>query len=213
MGSIWMYENKEYIPVDEQHPKNAVQTYGKQKGLIEDFLLDKVKNGELRATVIHPGHVSAKEWQPINPQGNLDFSVFESIKRGEPVALPYDGLSTLQHIHSADLAKIITACINKQEISNGEAFIAVAQKAMTLRAITESIYEYFGNEPRIEYLEWKAFEDRVGKETAAVTLDHISHSPCCTPEKAQSLLGVELKYSITDIFREYLDEQKRLNKI
>ena len=49
IGTIWMYENKEYVPVDELHPKNAVQNYGKQKGLIEEYLFEKVKSGELRA--------------------------------------------------------------------------------------------------------------------------------------------------------------------
>ena len=202
-----MYENKEYVPVDEKHPKNAVQNYGKQKGLIEEFLLDKVKSGSLRATVIHPGHVSGKEWQPINPQGNLDFSIFEKIKKGEKIVLPYDGLSMLQHIHSFDLANIITACINKQEISNGQAFIAVTEKAMTLRAITEKMFEYFGKIPNIEYLAWEDFKNSVGEQNALVTLDHISHSPCCTPMKAINLLGVEIKYSIMDIFYEYVDEQ------
>ena len=213
IGSIWMYENKEYVPVDENHPKNAEQEYGKQKGLIENYLFEKVDKGELRATVIHPGHVSGKEWQPINPQGNLDFSVFEKLRDGKEIALPYDGLGMIQHIHSADLANIILACMEKQEIANGQAFIAVAEKAMTLRAITENLFRYFGHTPNIKYLEWKAFEEAVGEQNAAVTLDHISHSPCCTPRKAQTLLGVEIKHSIMDIFCEYITEQKAKNNL
>ena len=213
IGTIWTYENKEYLPVDELHPKNAVQNYGKQKGLIEEYLLSKVKSGELRATVVHPGHISGKEWQPINPQGNLDFSVFEKIKKGEKIVLPYNGLSTIQHIHSYDLARIIIATINKQEVSNGQAFIAVAEKAMTLRAITEKTFEYFNQTPNIEYLEWEDFKKAVGDQNALVTLDHVSHSPCCTVEKAKRLLGVEIKYSIMDIFYEYLDEQRKLKNI
>lgn len=204
IGSIWMYENKEYLPVDENHPKNAQQEYGKQKGLIENYLFEKVARGELRTTVVHPGHVSGKEWQPINPQGNLDFSIFEKIRDGKEIVLPYDGLGTLQHIHSADLANIILACMEKQEISNGQAFIAVAEKAMTLRAITENLFRYFGHTPNIRYLEWKAFAEAVGEQNAMVTWDHISHSPCCTPLKAQTLLGVEIKYSILEIFYEYI---------
>ena len=213
IGSIWMYENKEYIPVDELHPKNAEQTYGKQKGLIEDYLLAKVKNGELNATVIHPGHVSGKEWQPINPQGNLDFNVFEKIKNGEKIVLLYDGLSTVQHIHSYDLARIIISAINKKDISNGQAFIAVAEKAMTLRAITEKVFEYFNQKPNIEYLSWEDFKKEVGDDNALVTLDHTSHSPCCSVDKAKKLLGVDIKYSIMDIFYEYLNEQKKLKNI
>ena len=213
IGSIWMYENKEYLPVDELHPKNAVQNYGKQKGLIEEFLLNKVKSGELRATVVHPGHVSGKEWQPINPQGNLDFKVFEKLRDGEKIVLPYDGLSTIQHIHSFDLAKIIIACINNQEVANGQAFIAVARKAMTLKAICEKLFNYFNKEVNIEYLEWEEFKKVVGEENAFVTLDHVSHSPCCTPDKAEKMLGVNIKYSIMDIYYEYIEEQKKLKNL
>ena len=208
IGSIWMYENKEYLPVDENHPKNALQEYGKQKGLIENFLFEQVARGTLRATVIHPGHVSGKEWQPINPQGNLDFSVFEKIRDGKEIFLPYDGLGTLQHIHAEDLAKLILATMEKQEIANGQAFISVAEKAMTLRAITENLYRYFGHEPKITYLEWKAFEEAVGAQNALATWDHISHSPCCTPQKAKQLLGVKSQYSIMDIFYAYIAQQQ-----
>ncbi|MBQ9355468.1 MAG: NAD-dependent epimerase/dehydratase family protein [Clostridia bacterium] len=213
IGSIWVYENKEYLPVDENHPKNAIQNYGRQKGLIEKFLLSKVNKGELKATVIHPGHVSGKEWQPVNPQGNLDFDVFKKIKNGEKIFLPYNGLSTIQHVHSYDLARIIIACINKQEISNGQVFIAVARKAMTLRAITEKMFDYFDKKSNIEYLEWQDFKRVVGDENAAVTLDHISHSPCCTPNKVEKLLGVSMKYSIMDIYYEYIEEQIKLKKL
>ena len=33
---------------------------------------------------------------------------------------------------------------------------------------------------------------------------HIAHSPCCTVEKAKTLFGVEIKYSIMDIYVEYM---------
>ena len=207
IGSIWTYENKIYLPVDEDHPKNSKGNYGKQKGLIEDYLLAEAKAGRLRACVVHPGHISGKEWQPINPQGNVDISVFEKIKNGEELVLPYLGLNTLHHIHSYDLANIIAACIEKQEISNGEAFIAVAERAMTLRAICENLYGYYGRKPNLRYVEWQEFLKTVGDEAAADTYDHIYHSPCCTVEKAKRLLGVDIKYSIMDIFFEYIEYQ------
>ncbi len=208
MGSIWTYENKVYLPVDELHPKNSTQEYGKQKGLIEDYLLDLSKKGKLRTTVIHAGHVSAKEWQPINPQGNLDITVFKKIKNGEQIVLPYLGLNTLQHIHAEDLAKTVVACIDNQDKANGEAFICTAEKAMTLRAICEDLYAYFGKTPNINYVSWEEFEKIVGKENALDTLDHISHSPCCTIEKLKKVLGVKIKYDIPMIYREFIQFNK-----
>ena len=207
IGSIWTYENKLYIPVDEKHPKNSKGGYGKRKGIIEDYLLAESKAGRLRASVVHPGHISGKEWQPINPQGNCDITVFEKLKGGEEIVLPYLGLNTLHHIHSYDLAKIILACIEKQDIANGEAFIAVAEQAMTLKAICENLYEYYGKEPNLRFVEWAEFEEIVGEENAADTYDHVFHSPVCTVQKAKDLLGVDIKYSIMDIFLEYIEFQ------
>lgn len=205
VGSIWTYENKVYLPVDELHPKNSIQEYGKQKGLIEDYLLDLANKGKLRTCVVHPGHVSGKEWQPINPQGNVDISVFKKIKNGEEIVLPFLGLTTLQHIHAEDLAKSIIACITQQEKSNGQAFICVAEKAMTLRAICEDIFTYYGKKPNIRYVEFEEFEKIVGKDNALDTLDHVSHSPCCSVEKLKKLLGVKIKYDIPSIYREYIE--------
>ena len=207
IGSIWMYGNKMYLPVDENHPKNGMEEYGVQKGLVEDYLFELVRKRKLRATVIHPGHVSGKEWDPINPQGNKDENVYLKIKSGEEIVLPFLGLATLQHVHSYDLAQIIMACIKQQDVANGEAFNAVAEKAMTMRGICENLYAYYRQKENIKCLEWSDFEQTVGKKNAMVTLDHAAHSPCCSVEKAKKLLGVDIKYSIMDIFYEYLNFQ------
>jgi len=144
--------------------KNSVKNYGKQKGLIEDYLLNECRQGRIRATVLHLGHVSAKYWQPINPQGNLDITVFDKLKNGEEVVLPYLGLNTLQHIHSSDIAKAILACLKNQEKACGEAFIVTAEKAMTLRALCQGVAAYYGKEANIRYVDWEEFKKIVLEE-------------------------------------------------
>jgi nucleoside-diphosphate-sugar epimerase len=37
--------------------------------------------------------------------------------------------------------------------------------------------------------------------------------PCCSVEKAKQLLGVEIKYSIMDIFYDYIAWQKQLRNL
>jgi hypothetical protein len=138
---------------------------------------------------------------------NCDSKEIVIDRKGEEIVLPFLGLNTVQHIHAYDLAQIIYACIQKQDVSNGEAFIAVAERAMTLRAICEELYAHYGQKPNLRFVEWAEFEKIVGKENADVTLDHATHSPCCSVEKAKQLLGVEIKYSIMDIFKEYLQYQ------
>lgn len=203
LGSIWTYENKQYLPVDENHSKNSAESYGRDKGMVEDMVLSLCGGGNLRGAVVHPGHISAGEWMPINPQGNLDKGVFDKIRRGEKILLPFLGLATLQHVHAQDLAEVIAACIEQPEKANGQAFISVAENAMTMRAIAENLYTYFGHEPNIEYVSWEKLEREIGKENAAVSLDHVSHSPCATPAKAQRVLGVKHRYGILDIYKQY----------
>lgn len=203
LGSIWTYENKQYLPVDEMHPKNSLESYGRDKGLVEDMVLSLCNGGKIRGAVVHPGHISAGEWMPINPQGNLDKGVYDKIKRGEKVVLPFLGLPTLQHVHAEDLAEVIAACIEQPEKANGQAFISAAESAMTMRAIAENLFTYFGHEPNIDYVSWEGFEKAIGKENAAVSLDHVSHSPCATPAKALRVLGVKHKHGILDIYKEY----------
>lgn len=208
IGSIWTYFDKKYVPVDENHPKNALTTYGIEKGKIEDYLVEQSRQKKVRATVLHVGHVSGKEWQPINPQANLDITVFEKLKNGEELPLPFWGLPTLAHVHSSDIARSILACMYQQDKANGEAFIVTAEKAMTLRALCEGVAAYYGKEPNLKYVEWAEFEKAIGADNARISEEHITRSPCCTVEKIRRVLGVEMKYTIMDIFKEYLDYQK-----
>ena len=204
VGSIWTYENKIYLPVDENHPHNATSAYGKGKGEIEEYLIALSKAGKLRCSIVHPGHISAKEWRPVNPQGNLDESVYEKIYKGEEIILPFYGLPTFQHVHAADLSAIITACLTQSDKANGEAFIAVARTCMTMRSMSEELYTRFGHEPNIRYVSEKEFRETVGEENYEISMDHILHSPCCSVEKSVNLLGVAPKYTIADILEEYM---------
>lgn len=207
VGSIWAYQEKLYVPVDEKHPKNATGNYGKQKGLMEDYLLRLCKSEGLKGCVVHPGHISGKEWTPINPQGNVNREIYEKIARGEEILLPNDGLATLQHIHSFDLANILIACLEKQDVSRGQAFIAVAERAESLKEMSENLFRRYGYEPKIAYVSWAEFENSVSKDDFEATFEHASYSPNCSVEKAKKLLGVRLQYTIDDILNEYMDYQ------
>ena len=206
IGSIWMYGDKKYLPVDEKHPHNSPEgSYGGRKGLAEDYLLSKAKKGELRCAVVHPGHISGKEWLPLNPMGNFNVEVYDKIRRGEEIILPFYGLATLHHIHSYDLTRVIIACLTKQDVSNGQAFISVAPNAMTMKAIAEALYLHCGHEPNIRYVSEEEFKASLSEKDYLASLDHISHSPVCSCQKSIELLGVEPKYSILDILKEYMD--------
>lgn len=204
IGSIWTYGNRIYSPIDENHPKNSFTFYGINKGKMEEYILRECKAKNMRGCIVHPGHISGKEWSPVNPQGNEDDSVFTKLIKGEEISLPFLGSTYLQHIHSKDLATIILACLEKQDVANGEAFIAGVEKPMCLRDICNEMYRHYGNQPKLKFPSWSDYVKEVGEENALVTLDHAIHSPYCSMDKVKKLLNVKLEYSILDILYEYV---------
>jgi nucleoside-diphosphate-sugar epimerase len=195
IGSIWAYGYAVSQPTRESDKKNPLDDYGRNKGLIEDYLCGLTKLNKLTATVIHPGHISGRGWAPINPQGNTDMEVFRKIKRGEEIILPDNGLWTLHHVHAEDIAALTLACIDNYSDSAGEAFNSVCETNLTLRGYTESVYRFFGQSPAIRYESWQTLKPKLDNNQAAITQDHMDKSPCCSMEKARRTLGFVPRYS------------------
>ncbi|MDO8501344.1 MAG: NAD-dependent epimerase/dehydratase family protein [Gemmatimonadaceae bacterium] len=103
-GTLWVHGVPQSRPYDETAPRKPFGEYGIRKAQIERFLLDEARAG-FPASVLHPGHITGRGWPPINPAGNLDVTVFERLARGDKVALPEDGMATLQHVHADDVAQ------------------------------------------------------------------------------------------------------------
>lgn len=207
IGTIWIYGDKYLVPVTEDHERNAYYPYGIKKAQIENYLFKNTRQGKLKATVIHPGHICGKGWVPINPQGNFNPQVFEDIIRGNEIILPNDGKNTLHHVHSHDLASLIVACIANPEKSVGEAFHSVAKQAITMQGYAELLYAAFGKEAKIKYLPFDEFRLKVKEEDAQVSLEHIKHSPVCSMEKAEKMLGFFPQYSIIETVLDALDRK------
>lgn len=205
IGSIWIYAYKLFSPVTEDHVHNAVCPYGIGKTEIEEYLHNLSAEGKINTTVLHPGHISGKEWYPVNPQGNADPKVYANIVSGREIILPDNGSHTLHHVHSADIAGLTMACINNMDASCGQAFHAVSKQAITLRGFAELLYKYYGNEPNISYLPYNEFIASLDEKYVNDSMDHLGRSPACSMEKAEKLLGFVPKYSAVDIAIESID--------
>ena len=193
IGTIWVYEYKITVPVTEEHPRTERRpnSYGHNKTLIENYLLGLTRENKLAATVINPGHISAREWLPINPQGNLDIKVWTKLLSGQKLLLPNDGQATLHHVHSDDLARLILCCLEQPENSVGETFNAVCSEAITLRGYAEGVAAHFGQKAVLEFAAWPEFEKQLHTDDANASYDHVRRSPCCSMEKARRKLGFE----------------------
>ena len=197
-GSIWVHGPSSAVPTREDSPRRPLGEYGVAKAAIELYLLSQARSGGVPATVIHPGHITGPGWIPINPAGNLDLGVFQDLADGNKVTLPNLGMETLQHVHAADVAGVFVEAIAHRSVSVGESFHAVASGAMTLRGYAEAVAGWFGRDADLAFLPWERWSQTIPGDHAAVTWDHLTHSPHCSMDKATRLLGFRPKYSALD---------------
>jgi len=193
-GTIWVHGPSAVVPTREDAPRKPFGEYGIQKAAIEAYLLGKARRDALPVTVIHPGHICGPGWTPVNPAGNFDLTVYEKLAHGQEVVLPNLGLETLNPVHAEDVADLFLAAIASRSTAVGESCHAVASDAVTLRGYAYAVADRFGQEANLTYKplgEWD-------RNDAAATWDHVMHSPNCSMEKADRLLGYRPRYSAVE---------------
>jgi nucleoside-diphosphate-sugar epimerase len=204
-GTIWAYGPPSRVPYRESDPRRPIDDYGRNKAAIEADLIDRYRTTGFPATIIHPGHISGRKWLPIDPQGTRDgVGIYEKLARGETVHLPRFGRETIHHVHGDDLGQLFESAMINRQAALGEAFSGVAAYAMSLVGCCEFVAHLFGREPNLEFA---AHEDmaRIMGDAWAVTKDHIDHSPCCSIEKGQRLLGYSPRFTTEEIYVESIE--------
>jgi nucleoside-diphosphate-sugar epimerase len=204
-GTVWVHGPSVEVPTTEDRKRDPFGEYGIKKERIERYLLDEARRNGFPATVIHPGHIVGPGWEPLNPAGHFDPTVFERLARGEPLALPNRGLETVHHVHADDVAQAFQRATESWSAAVGESFHAVSPAALTLRGYARKTAAYFGREADLEFLPWEEFRETVTDEQAEATYDHIEHSPNCSIEKARERLDYEPRYTSMQAVRESVD--------
>jgi nucleoside-diphosphate-sugar epimerase len=194
-GTIWVHGPSVEVPTTEEAPRAPFGEYGVRKAAMEAALLDFARRRGFPATVLHPGHIVGRGWVPLNPAGNFNPEVFAAIARGQTLTLPNLGLETVHHVHADDVAQGFVRALGARQASAGESFHIVSPAALTLRGFAERMFAWFGRRPALAYLPWEEWRKTVSEEDAKETLEHISHSPCCSIRKAQRVLGYQPRYS------------------
>ena len=194
-GTIWVHGHSVVVPTKEDAPRRPFGDYGCRKGAIEEYLLEDAWDRGFPVTVLHPGHLVGPGWFPINPAGNLNPEVFERLAAEDEVTLPNLGMETVHHVHCDDVAQAFEKALAVRERAIGENFHVVSAAAMTLRGYAESMAEWFGRPARLKFLPWDEWRAGSSEKDAAITWDHIAHSPNCSIEKARTMLGYEPRYS------------------
>ncbi len=201
-GTIWVHGPSVEVPTTEDAPRRPFGEYGVAKAAIERLLLDEARRHGFPVTILHPGHITGPGWAPINPAGHLDLSVWHTLASGGQLALPNLGLETVHHVHADDVAQSFTAAMASRATALGESFHVVSPAALTLRGYAEAVAGWYGREPNLTFLPWPDWKSTVDEKWAALTWDHIAHSPNSSIAKAQRLLDFRPRYSSLEAIRE-----------
>jgi nucleoside-diphosphate-sugar epimerase len=193
-GTIWVHGPSVSVPTTEEEPRRPFGDYGCRKAQIERFLLTEARLRHFPATVLHPGHIVGPGWPPINPAGHFNPQVFSDLAAGREVLLPNLGMETLHHVHADDVAQSFERAIARRSAAIGESFHVVSPAALTLRGYAERMAQWFGQKARLRFLPFEEWSRTVSEREAAITRDHIAHSPNCSIEKARHLIRYEPRY-------------------
>ncbi|MBO0707351.1 MAG: NAD-dependent epimerase/dehydratase family protein [Candidatus Dormibacteraeota bacterium] len=201
-GTIWVHGPGVEVPTTEEEPRRPFDDYGREKAAIEAHLLGEARRDGFPATVLHPGHIVGPGWPIVNPQGNFNPEVFETLARGGTLTLPNLGLETVHHVHADDVAQAFMRAMARRSVAVGEAFHVVSPAALTLRGYAQTVYRWFGRQPAIEFLPWEEWKGTVSEADASATWSHIAHSPNCSIAKARDLLGYQPRFSSLEAVHE-----------
>ncbi len=199
-SSIWADGRTEVNPVTEDHPRRALDQYGRDKTAIEEFLRRAWQRDAFPATVVMPGQISGPGWDIISPLGNTDHRVFQTIAESGEVVLPNFGQEILHHVHGYDVAQVFRDAVVHREAALGECFHAVADEGLTTYGCALAVARVLGAEPRISFLGWERWVEECGLSEDAVksTYLHLARSGHFSNEKARRLLGYRPRYTTTE---------------
>jgi nucleoside-diphosphate-sugar epimerase len=204
-GTVWVHGPSVIVPTTEEQPRRPFGEYGLQKAAIEQYLLGEARQFGFPATILHPGHIVGPGWNPLNPAGHFDPTVFDRLAKGEELALPNLGLETVHHVHADDVAQSFYQALINRSTAIGESFHVVSPAALTLRGYAEEVAAWFGRKAALRFLPWEEWKQTVTNEDAAATWDHIAHSPNCSINKARRLIEYHPRYSSLEAVKESVD--------
>lgn len=212
-GTIWVHGHGSEVPTTEAAARRPFGKYGINKAAIEADLLREARQHSFPATVLHPGHIIGPGWVPLNPAGNFNTGVFETLKRGGELALPNFGLETVHHVHADDVAQGFERAITHWGSAVGESFHLVSPAALTLRGYAEAVAGWFGQEANLTFQSFESWRETVAEEDAQATWEHIARSPSCSIDKARRRLEYTPRYSSLEGVREAVAALEEVGKL
>ncbi|MFV0399794.1 MAG: NAD-dependent epimerase/dehydratase family protein [Oscillospiraceae bacterium] len=204
-GSAWMHGPSGAVPVREEECRSPLDEYGRQKDAMDREIQRLWAEDGFPGTMVHPGHIVCAGDVPVGPQGFKSLGSFEALRDGKELWLPNFGMETLHHVHAEDVAGVFIAAIRAGKPAFGQGFHAVSPRAVTMRGYAEEAASWFGREAKLQFEPFEQWGKRFTPQEVAMASDHMLHSPSCSMEKAEKVLGFTPAHSSYSAIRECLE--------
>lgn len=152
ISTDFVYGRERELPMDEQTPREALNTYGRKKVLCEDAFFAACRERQLATTILRPPHI-------MGPGGQLgsgslqgrDPMLLDRLRRGVPVVLLEGGTLLLQPVLNDDIARACVAVLDRPE-TFGQAYNCAGPEVVTTRRYYELIAQALGVELAVRSL-------------------------------------------------------------
>jgi nucleoside-diphosphate-sugar epimerase len=201
-GSIWMHGPSRKLPINEADGSEPFGEYGIQKAAIAKLLRAETERGGLVTTSLHPGHISGPGWPVINPVGNLDPSVWQTLASGAVLDIPGLGAETMAHVHADDVAQAFALAVEHRDQAAGESFHVTAASSLTVRGFAQIAAGWFGRDASLRSVGWPEFRAGTTEEHAGASWEHLSRSHHMSIGKARDRLGYQPAYQPEEAARQ-----------
>jgi len=139
------------LPIDENHPRNPLSSYGKAKRAMENKLLEFSQKTKLQTAIIRPGNIYGFE-NPHRASKGIIAAFLNAIQSKTPFTLIHKGQTIRDFVHAADVSRAVLAAVesDKKEI----VWNVATGKGTTALEVLEMILQKSGFEkPEINEIE------------------------------------------------------------
>jgi UDP-glucose 4-epimerase len=194
-----IYGNPKYVPMDEEHPLNPINSYGIVKMSIEKYIKLYAKKYNFKYCIIRPSNPYGPRQRFDGMQGVISTFLYKSLKN-EPVTVWGKGSEVRDYIYIDDLIDILNIIVNN-ELENSIYNVGYGE-GYSVQDIIEKIERVVGKKLDIKYI--KANVEMVKEVTLDIT--KIKKDFCWQP-KTSLLSGIQKHFEWLKSLKGYNEKQ------
>nr|WP_049918733.1 NAD-dependent epimerase/dehydratase family protein [Haloferax larsenii] len=186
-SSAAIYGHPEYVPIDESHPKQPSSPYGLEKLTADHYCHLYHDLYGVETTALRYFNAYGPRQQGGDYSGVI--SIFrDQARSGDDITVEGDGDQTRDFVHVDDIVQANLLAATTDE-AVGESFNIGTGESISIRGLAETIQNVTETDSDIVHVDPR--EGDIDRSRADIS-------------KAQTVLGFEPEYSITDGLAEYL---------